>query len=735
MELYKHQRDIIDADPLIAPIALGVGGGKTRVCLELAEGKTLVIVPKQQKLDKTWEENAKKFGIKKDIHVVSKEEFKKIWETLPKYDTVIIDECFVSGTKILTIDGYKNIEDIKIGDIVRNAIGYGTVYQTFENTSDEIYEIKTVDGKVFKCTGNHPFLTTKGWVNANELNNTSLLMLDNMIYLEYGNKYKEKRNMSEMRSINSKRFSSWRSIWTNKEVLFKYLQEYISQRIITQGEGETQRAYIKTIIRADEIKQSNEKSRMEKESNRYTKKNWAQTKNKRWEWSRNANTAKNIISSTWRWLVCRTFNCYKTSRKDNRKISNMLQNRYCKSNENDCNRDRWSFSRFFKSTRKRQEKNNSFRTVRVESISIQKRGSNEKFRRGTKVYNIAITGHPSYIVNDVVVHNCHYTLGVYPDTVKRSGEMVPKSSQLFEALYRFFQKHPPKRFYPTSATPISKPMNLYALAMLMGKNWNFYEFRDIYYSPIRMGFRTMWVPKKGDKIKERLARSFKKLGAITGRLQDWFDVPEQTEIEKYFELTTEQKKAITELRMTEPDKMSVMTKSRAIENGILYYDRPTVTGEKTISMKRDTKIFPSEKIDYILERALEFDKLLIFANYIGQIEYIEQSLKDEGYIVFTLTGQTKKREDVIATAQKLKKCIVIAQASVSSGYELPDFPCCIFASKSYKALDLEQSKGRILRAGHLKKNLYIHLIIRDGIDEKCHKTVMSGMDFQEKLYD
>jgi superfamily II DNA or RNA helicase len=422
LPLYQHQQEVIDNDPKIAPIALGVGGGKTRLCLELAEGKTLIIVPKQQKLDKTWEENAEKFGIDKEIKVLSKEEFKKVWETLGYYDTIIIDEC-------------------------------------------------------------------------------------------------------------------------------------------------------------------------------------------------------------------------------------------------------------------------------------------------------------------------HYHLGTYPDTVKRNGEMVPKSSQLFEAVYKFIQKHPPKRFYPTSATPISKPMNLWALATLMGYKWNFYEFRDIYYSPIRMGFRTMWAPKKGDKIKERLARSFKKLGAITGRLQDWFDVPEQTEIEKYFELTTEQKKAITEMRMTEPDKMSVMTKSRAIENGILYYDRPTVTGEKTISMKRDTKIFPSEKIDYILERALEFDKLLIFANYIGQIEYIEQALKDEGYIVFTLTGQTKKREDVIATAQRLKKCIVIAQASVSSGYELPDFPCCIFASKSYKALDLEQGKGRILRAGHLKKNLYIHLIIRDGIDEKCHKTVMSGMDFQEKLYD
>lgn len=422
LPLYQHQKDIIDADPKIAPIALGVGGGKTRVCLELAEGKILIIVPKQQKLDKTWEENAEKFGIKKDITVVSKEQFKNIWETLDYYDTIIIDEL-------------------------------------------------------------------------------------------------------------------------------------------------------------------------------------------------------------------------------------------------------------------------------------------------------------------------HFILGVYPDTVKRNGEMVPKSSQLFEAVYKFIQKHPPKRFYPTSATPISKPMNLWALGKLMGRNWNFYQFREVYYSPVRVGFRQLWLPRKGDAIKERLANAFKNLGAYTGRLQDWFDVPEQTEIEKHFELTVEQKKAIIELKNNEPDKMAVLTKSRAIENGILYYDKATITGDKTVLMKRTTRYFNNEKIDYILERALEFDKLLIFANYKGQINAIKEALEKEGYKVLTLTGDTKKREEVIATANKLEKCIVVAQSSVSSGYELPDFPCCIFASKSYLARDLEQGKGRILRANNLKKNLYIHLIIRGGVDEKCHKTVMSGMDFQEKIYE
>jgi hypothetical protein len=57
----------------------------------------------------------------------------------------------------------------------------------------------------------------------------------------------------------------------------------------------------------------------------------------------------------------------------------------------------------------------------------------------------------------------------------------------------------------------------------------------------------------------------------------------------------------------------------------------------------------------------------------------------------------------------------------------------IFASKSNQFLHFEQGKGRILDGQHLKKNLYIHLVVKDGADEACHDAIMSGQDFQEKL--
>jgi superfamily II DNA or RNA helicase len=166
---------------------------------------------------------------------------------------------------------------------------------------------------------------------------------------------------------------------------------------------------------------------------------------------------------------------------------------------------------------------------------------------------------------------------------------------------------------------------------------------------------------------------------------------------------------------------------------VLYGKKIESVTEKEDRMTNKTTIFPSKKIDYILERAIEFPKLLIYAMYTAQINEIARVLKKEGYTVSTLTGETKDRTFIKTVDESDKPHIIVAQASVSSGYELPSFPCVIFASKSQKYLDYEQGLGRVLRSNALKKNLYIHLVVKGGADEGCHKSIMSGQDFQEKL--
>lgn len=331
----------------------------------------------------------------------------------------------------------------------------------------------------------------------------------------------------------------------------------------------------------------------------------------------------------------------------------------------------------------------------------------------------------------VIIDECHNNFGVTPDTRQRKGVQVPKTSQIFEATLSYLRKYPPKRLYLLSATPVGKPMNLWAIAKLFGINWNFFGFREKYYNQIRMGQRRIWIAKKDDATKERLAELVKKFG-YTGGLNDFFDVPEQTHKIVEIDLTDEQDRAIRQIAIMEADPLVRRARERTVANGVLYGKKVEAIGGKEDKMTAQTTIYPSKKIDYILERAIEFPKLLIFANYTAQINEIAKALRAEGYQVSTLTGATEDRKDLIVNAEKASRHIVIAQSSISSGYELPSFPCVIYASKSWRYVDYEQSLGRVLRANRLKKNLYIHLVVK-GVDMDCHKAIMSGQDFQERL--
>lgn len=336
----------------------------------------------------------------------------------------------------------------------------------------------------------------------------------------------------------------------------------------------------------------------------------------------------------------------------------------------------------------------------------------------------------------VIIDEGHTLIGITPDTKYVNRIPVPKTSQLFNAIHLYIKKHPPKRFYIATGTPVSKPMHVFALGVLLNR-WSldaFFKFREKYYFNRKIGNRNIWLPKKTKELEGKLAELTKSMG-YTGKLDQWFDVPEQKHETIYIELTQEQKDAIKEIDLTEADPMVKRAKKRTIENGCLYdYEIKQIT-DRTERLVKHTVKFNNLKLNAVLQYAINYPKLLIFANYTAQIEQMRDFLIGHGYAVKTLTGQTKHREDVIRDANALDACIVIAQCSVSAGYELPDYPCVIFASKSYRYVDFVQAQGRILRVSNLKENLYAHLVVKDGIDELCHKTILSGRDFEEKIYE
>lgn len=99
MLLYKHQQRILDKNPKKYLIAHSTGTGKTITSLSLADlnkVEALIIVPKA--LKENWRRAISSF--EQEHCIISKEEFRRDWQILPKYNALIIDEFhFFAGEK------------------------------------------------------------------------------------------------------------------------------------------------------------------------------------------------------------------------------------------------------------------------------------------------------------------------------------------------------------------------------------------------------------------------------------------------------------------------------------------------------------------------------------------------------------------------------------------------------------------------------------------------------------
>lgn len=72
--------------------------------------------------------------------------------------------CLTAGHKILMSDGqYKNIEDIKVGDMVQTLAGDKPVCSTSEFEDKEVIKLTLENGQTIECTPNHKFLVENEW--------------------------------------------------------------------------------------------------------------------------------------------------------------------------------------------------------------------------------------------------------------------------------------------------------------------------------------------------------------------------------------------------------------------------------------------------------------------------------------------------------------------------------------------------------------------------------------------
>ena len=105
------------------------------------------------------------------------------WSQVPDFDLFTYSSpCFVAGTLIQTKEGFKNIEDISVGDyVLTHTNTYKKVMETYvKECYDDLCEIKLYGlNKPVVCTKNHPFYTYRDgefkWIMAEDLSSSDFI--------------------------------------------------------------------------------------------------------------------------------------------------------------------------------------------------------------------------------------------------------------------------------------------------------------------------------------------------------------------------------------------------------------------------------------------------------------------------------------------------------------------------------------------------------------------------------
>lgn len=411
-----------------------------------------------------------------------------------KSKAYILDECFASTTKIKTISGLKEIQNIKVGEKVYNLNGESEVEKVFINkvSLKRVVKLKFNNQQSVYCSKEHLFLTSKGYKKAVDLDKKDLLLkFDCSIMKDTNQQSKGIKNENSKKSL-FKMWQNFQTNWKESKVLFSAMQRiskiqtylyvlwsrffiekqkrmFLFPELCCEMEKRTTRVYRtnankrvagklqrsaaegqkskskkvseieQTAFKAHEKKQSFPQSfnSPKRNGNKKNQRNIAYLeRQKRWEWSvyRTTNTTSLLT-----WVgngVCYWF------RQATKRISNKLQSRYWKSLLKIGDRNRWDQPQYEKGYAKRFKKDKKIKRTWLESIEIYKPGSNDKSFKSVitnkernkghvNFYDLQIKGHPSYFVNELAVHNCHQGTPAFFNALLKTLEEPPEHVYFF----------------------------------------------------------------------------------------------------------------------------------------------------------------------------------------------------------------------------------------------------------------------------------------------------------------
>lgn len=450
-------RDSLRAGHRRPQLELPTGSGKTLIAAEMVKGarakgkRVAFVAPLLNLIDQTIKRFVS-YGIDiGDIGVIQGDHERR-WaaapvqicsvqtlakRTLPEVDLVIPDECFAAGTMIATPLGPRPIEMIRPGDIVFNAVGIGIVEKRSRKMRRTI-AVGFSNGAELNVTPNHKIFTERGWVQAGLLASEKAFSREAVHRM-----WQDISSFADGCGIDMER----------AEVLLDILRQEIKcgegnscgtvvgqtrisgcedmpllrKRISTDksrsGVFLEEAQVLLSGLRSRESAQPDVDAWSSGDCFEHSEIDWTWRLIAGREWQADADAASDAVESARRWVGQRSCD------PDWAGASQSLQDRYCASRNDDSDRGGRSIASIAEragSTERRIPE-----IARVVGVSRVEQGRYEP------VYDLRVSGHPSYFAEGILVHNSHYQYGI---------------------IYRWMERCPKTTFVGLSATPWARGM-------------------------------------------------------------------------------------------------------------------------------------------------------------------------------------------------------------------------------------------------------------------------------------
>ena len=143
-------------------------------------------------------------------------------------------------------------------------------------------------------------------------------------------------------------------------------------------------------------------------------------------------------------------------------------------------------------------------------------------------------------------------------------------------------------------------------------------------------------------------------------------------------------------------------------------------------------------LEDIIDTAIsENKKLVVIARFIPEIREICRMLDKKKIKYGHICGEVKDRAAEVDAFQNNPDCMVFVGQlqTVSMGLTLTAASTMVFYSLSYNFADYSQARARIHRIGQKNNCLYIHLVVKNTVDETVLKALEQKENIATKIVD